>query len=138
MDDTLPTPKEIRRALALEKKQAKHEAYLRRFRARQILFGQAGGKTKNLSHKDRIFVLSVEHEAYERYLLAWHTGANHWEQGKKWHRQMDHSNGVPMSFYRWRRRWWGGNFARFTRRDVPLLMGQKFKEMQSGRDPEMR
>jgi hypothetical protein len=131
--DHVPTVEEMRAKVRDETKSEKQAFFERRFKARQLLFGKALGQTKNLNQKDKKFVLSVEHETYALYLQEFVTGRSRYGVGKSWSRARRRKFATqPMSFIRWRQKWYGSQKVRYRRFDIPLQMKKRMEDLKHG------
>jgi hypothetical protein len=137
-EEPLPTVGEMRAKARDQVAREKQEAFERRFKARQILFGKGHGFMKNLSEKDIAFIRSVEHESYQLYRQEFVTGKSRYNVGKAWSRTTRRLNGVrkpttPMKFVVWRWRWWCSQKNRYMHFDIPLMMKRRMEDLRLGR-----
>jgi hypothetical protein len=104
-----------------------------RLLARWLLFGKGNGQMKNLTvRKEREFIWSVIHKAYDRYMSDLTMGT---KTRLKPHRLVmtKYTPSRPPSFKKYRRIWYGCSKGQYRRWDVPRLMRMKWEALQNGR-----
>jgi hypothetical protein len=122
------TIQKVRSEQAAERKEANNQAFLRRLRCRQLLFGKSNGRAKNLPYKEQLFVRSVWKECYRAYIIEFQTGKPRpwYEPCAKRYRRVNRNKEFPMSPQKHRRRWFASQKARWIRYDVPNMISQRF------------
>ena len=112
-------PSSVRRSASLLKKQLEHAAFLRRYHARELLFGKGGGQMGRLAPRDKQYVRFVWREAYGAYLHLRRTGESRY-QGWPKRRQLNVAERIePMSKQAHWNQWYRSQKARYFRFDLP-------------------
>ena len=133
-----PTSAEMREKVRADKRQEKQEAFERRWKARQLIFGKSGGNQKKLTNAEIAFVQRVKHEAYTRYLQEFETGKSQWGVGKSWNRRLRRKwSTAPQPYMKWIRKWYGSQKARWIHFDVPRMMRLRMEGLRDGRHPAL-
>jgi len=132
-DEPLPTVGEMRARARDQVAREKQEAFERRFKCRQLLFGKGNGHVKNLSENEMLFIRSVKRESYQLYLQEFITGKSRYNVGQAWSRTKRRREGAkPMSFKKWLKYWWPSQKARYMRFDVPMMFRKRMEDLRSG------
>jgi len=101
-------------------KQLAHAAFLRRYHARELLFGKGGGQMKRLPPRDKQYVRFVWREAYAAYLHLRRTGEDRYPKCWRHRRQLNVSaRSEPMGERGHWNQWYRSQKARYFRFDLP-------------------
>lgn len=132
MDPHLPNAKEIRLKLALAARRKKRDEKDERMLARWILFCKGSGSAKNLSQKDKEFLIRVKRRSYDEYVADLNMD-KHGRRGgaKKTLRFTRYTPGNPPSFNTYVRIWYGGAKANYIRYDVPKIMQMRMEALRN-------
>jgi len=110
----------LRRSASLLKKQLEHAAFLRRYQARELLFGKGGGQMGRLAPRDKQYVRFVWREAYGAYLHLRRTGEDRYPNCWRKRRQKNVAGRIePMSARAHWNQWYRSQKARYFRFDLP-------------------
>ena len=101
-------------------KQMKQAAFERRYHARQLLFGKAGGSLRRLSPKEQQYIRLVHSEAYCRYLHLFRTGESPYQGWTKRRQVTEIQNrAAPMGKRAHYNQWWRSMKSRYLHFDLP-------------------
>jgi len=127
----LVSRREKRKLIHLLRQKEKDEAYQRRLRCRELIFGKGKGYSSALSPTEKKFCISVAKESYQLYLAEFQGAKPRYAVGKTWARKLRRlKRTTPMSFMQWRCCWWGSQKARWTRVDEPRIMRERFARLK--------
>jgi len=135
VDTHLPNAKEIRLKLRSARKREGREQKERRFYARWLLFCKGSGKHKNLSQKDKDFLLALKHEQYDKFVadlnMEKRSPRNYPGYVGKRLKYTRFTPGYPPSFDTYVRIWYRGAKANYIHHDVPKIMQMKMEALRN-------
>lgn len=115
----------LRRAQWASQRRERREAKERRVQCRELLFGKGRGKLKNLSGKDKAFVIAAKKEAWNDWLYRRGSGVLRTSYG---HRKSTNPQHTPK-YSAWQKVWYGGNKSAYVNFDVPQKMKKRLEAL---------
>lgn len=124
----MKTIQRVRAERKAERQRLNDEAYQRRLKARELLFGKGNGSSKNLTPAEALYVRSVWKEAYELYLAEFLTGE--WVKPYNFFRtrRVNLNKANPVSPRKHRRSWYASQKKRWIHHDLPEMMKKRMEE----------